>query len=227
MKCKGINYDVGVYPLGDARPSRAVFDPAIVRREIEIIKSDLQCNAIRIVGRDLERLVIAAEFALDQGLEVWFGPGFHDADEQHTLAYFTECAKAAETLRQKSPQIVFIAGWELTFFMKGLVLGDTGMERIGAFMKPWWLLWSTLRLGPFNRNLNRFLAKAVQECAAFPWTGDLCVRHMGKCRLDAVRFREHRLLSRCDEQEGVSSKPAKVFRARKARRDNGIRLLHV
>ena len=200
MKCKGINYDVGIYPFGDARPSRAVFDPAIVRREIEIIKSDLHCNAIR---------------------------GFHDADEQHTLAYFTECAKAAETLRQKSPQIVFIAGWELTFFMKGLVLGDTGMERIGAFMKPWWLLWSTLRLGPFNRNLNRFLAKAVQECAAFPWTGDLCVRHIGKCRLDAVRFREHRLLSRCDEQEGVSSKPAKVFRARKARRDNGIRLLHV
>jgi len=165
MKCKGINYDVGVYPFGEARPSRAVFDPATVRREIEIIKSDLHCNAIRIVGRDLERLVIAAEFALDQGLEVWLGPGFHDADERHTLAYLAECAKAAETLRQKSPHIVFIAGWELTFFMKGLVLGDTGMERIGAFMKPWRLLWSTLRLVPSTGTSTAFWQKRLKGCA--------------------------------------------------------------
>src|SRR5580704_6918237 len=124
MHRKGINYDVGIYPFGESRPSRAAFDPAVVRREIEIIRNDLHCNAIRIVGRDLERLVRASEFALDLGLEVWFGPGFHDADEAQTLTYLTDCSKAAETLRQKSPQIVFIAGWELTFFMKGLVAGD-------------------------------------------------------------------------------------------------------
>lgn len=163
MQRKGINYDVGVYPFGEARPSRAVFDPEVVRRETEIIKNDLHCNAIRIVGRDPERLVTAAGFALDQGLEVWFGPIFHNADEPHMLAYLTECAQAAETLRQKSPHIIFIAGWELTFFMKGLVLGDTPMERIGAFMKPWRLFWSALRIGLFNKNLNRFLAKAVHE----------------------------------------------------------------
>lgn len=162
MQRKGVNYDVGIYPFGEARPSRPVFDPEIVRREIEIIRNDLHCNAIRIVGRDLERLVTAAGFALDRGLEVWFGPAFHDTDELRTLAYFTECAQAAETLRLKSPHVVFIAGWELTFFMRGLVLGDTGMERIGAFMKPWRLLWSAARIGPFNRNLNRFLAKAVE-----------------------------------------------------------------
>lgn len=163
MRLKGINYDVGIYPFGEARPSRASFDPAIVRREIEIIRHDLHCNAIRIVGRDLDRLVTASAFALDQGMEVWFGPAFHDADKAQTLAYFTECAKAAETLRLKSPNVVFIAGWELTFFMQGLVLGEGGMDRIGAFMKPWQLLWSTVRLGPFNRNLNRFLATAVAE----------------------------------------------------------------
>src|SRR5262249_23713494 len=125
--------------------------------------NDLHCNAIRIVGRDPERLVTAAGFALNQGLEVWFGPSFHEADEERTLAYFVECAKAAETLRQKFPNIVFIAGWELTFFMKGLVLGDTGTERVQAFMKPWRLLWSTLRIGSFHKNLNRFLKEAAQQ----------------------------------------------------------------
>ncbi|WP_321471828.1 hypothetical protein [uncultured Paludibaculum sp.] len=163
MNRKGVTYDVGIYPFGEARPSRPHFDPGIVRREIEIIRNDLHCNAIRIIGRDLDRLVIASEFALERGLEVWFGPGYHDADEQQTLAYFSECAKAAEALRLKSPNIVFIAGWELTFFMKGLVLGDTGSQRIEAFMKPWRLLWSAARIGPFNRNLNRFLAKAAAE----------------------------------------------------------------
>ncbi len=163
MRLKGVNYDVGIHPFGDVRPSRPIFDPDVVRREIEIIRQDLHCNAIRIVGRDLSRLMTAAEFALEQGLEVWFGPAYHDADEEQTLAYFTECAQAAETLRLRAPRVVFIAGWELTFFMQGLVLGATGAERIGAFMKPWKLLWSTVRLGPFNRSLNRFLARASEE----------------------------------------------------------------
>ncbi|MGC4056209.1 MAG: hypothetical protein QM757_45975 [Paludibaculum sp.] len=163
MKLRGVNYDVGIYPFGESRPSRPVFDPEIVRREIEIIRHDLHCNAVRIVGRDLSRLMTAAEFALQSGLEVWFGPAFHDADERATLTYFKECALAAETLQLKSPHVVFITGWELTFFMKGLVAGETGPDRIAAFMKPWKLLWSTMRLGPFQRNLNRFLVQAADE----------------------------------------------------------------
>lgn len=163
MKRKGINYDVGIYPFGEKRPSRPTFDPVVVQREIEIIRRDLHCNAIRIVGRDLDRLVTAAGFALDQGLEVWFSPALHEATQQETLTYFTECAKAAEVLRQRSSKVVFIAGWELTFFMHGLVLGQTGAERMQAFMKPWRLLWSAIRLGPFNQRLNRFLAEAARE----------------------------------------------------------------
>lgn len=163
MKRKGVNYDVGIYPFGEARPSRPEFDLAVVRREIEIIRRDLHCNAVRIVGRDLDRLVSAAEIALDEGLEVWFGPALHDADADQLRAYLLQGARAAETLRRRSPHVVFIAGWELTFFMKGLVLGETGMDRVGAFMKPWRLLWSTVRLGPFNANLNRFLRGVVAD----------------------------------------------------------------
>src|SRR5262249_36368716 len=76
--------------------------------------------------------------------------------------YLVESAAAAEALRRRSPHMVFVVGCELTFFMKGLVWGDTGMERIGAFMKPWRLLWSTVRLGSFNTNFNRFPRRAAE-----------------------------------------------------------------
>jgi hypothetical protein len=45
MKTKGVDYDIGVsYIQGIS--SRPTFDRAIVKREIEIIKNDLHCNAI-------------------------------------------------------------------------------------------------------------------------------------------------------------------------------------
>lgn len=43
MTRRAVNHDVGIYPFGEACPSRAVFDLAVVRREIEIIRSDLYC----------------------------------------------------------------------------------------------------------------------------------------------------------------------------------------
>jgi hypothetical protein len=48
--------------------------PALVHRELEIIKTGLHCNTVRICARDTGRLATAAEDALRQGLEVWFCP---------------------------------------------------------------------------------------------------------------------------------------------------------
>ncbi|GIM47719.1 hypothetical protein DNHGIG_32680 [Collibacillus ludicampi] len=47
---KGINYDVGTFTRGKESSSRDRFDPHIVQREMEIIKNDLHCNAVRISG---------------------------------------------------------------------------------------------------------------------------------------------------------------------------------
>ena len=160
MHRKGINYDVGIFLTPDS-PSRETFDPAIVQREMEIIKNEVHCNAIRITGQDVGRLTTAAECALRQGLEVWLSPFWVNATEQETLRYLAECAQAAEHLRQQSPQVIFVVGCELTGFMQGLVEGKTVFERMNTFMKPWLLLKSTLVKGPFNKRLNSFLAKAV------------------------------------------------------------------
>jgi hypothetical protein len=65
---KGINYDLGTFTRGNESSSRDVFDPAIVQREMAIIRNDLHCNAVRISGQDIARLTLAAEFAIQQGI---------------------------------------------------------------------------------------------------------------------------------------------------------------
>lgn len=161
MKRKGINYDVGTFTT-PGTSSREIFDRAVVQREITIIKNDLHCTAIRISGQDPDRLLYAAQCALQQGLEVWFSPALINATPAETLDYFRECARAAEELRLQWPQMVFVTGTELTFFMRDLVLGDTPTERMQTFMKPWRLIQSALQRGSFDKNLNRFLADAAQ-----------------------------------------------------------------
>lgn len=161
IKHKGINYDVGTFTRGKEVSSREIFDLAVVEREMEIIKNELHCTSIRISGQDINRLTAAAEYALKQGLEVWLSPAFVDADENETLDYFSQCAKSAESLRTRYHNIVLVVGCELTFFMKGLVLGNTAFDRINTFMKPWKLLQSTILKGSFNKRLNTFLSRAV------------------------------------------------------------------
>lgn len=161
MNYKGINYDAGVSTTHGTL-SRETFDPQIVRREIEIIQNDLHCNAIRISGQDIERLILAGNFAIQQGLDVWFSPSLPDATEEETLKYFAECARAAEDLRKQSPTTVFVTGVELTAFMRGLLEGDTPMQRLSTLMNPLRLIKSTITKGSFHKNLNLFLSKAVE-----------------------------------------------------------------
>jgi hydroxymethylpyrimidine/phosphomethylpyrimidine kinase len=67
MRLKGVCYDIGTVYYFNWRPN---FDPEIVQRELEIIKADMHCNAVKIGGFNIDRLMITAEDALRQGLEV-------------------------------------------------------------------------------------------------------------------------------------------------------------
>ena len=64
---------------------RPRFSPSEVHSELEIIKTELHCNSVRICGQDIDRLMIAAEDALDQGLEVWLSPELWDRSPEETL----------------------------------------------------------------------------------------------------------------------------------------------
>ena len=153
MKIKGVCYDVGRVLEGSLQ--RPVFNPQVVHREIEIIKNDLHCNAIRIQGFDINRLVVATEDALEQGLEVWFSPEMFERSQQETLDYQVKAASAAESLRQYWPKLVFSLGSELTLFMQGIVEGNNLLERMN---NP--LFWENVKTGRHNQSLNEFLGKA-------------------------------------------------------------------
>ena len=47
MERKGVSYDVGRVMSGNWRP---VFDQKVAQRELEIIRNDLHCTAVRICG---------------------------------------------------------------------------------------------------------------------------------------------------------------------------------
>ncbi len=156
MNRKGVCYDVGRVMMGSQwRPK---FDPKVVHRELEIIKKDLHCNAVRTCGLDIERLVTASEEALRQGLEVWFSPEMWDRSQEETLQYLEKAAEAAESLRKRWPEkVVLSVGSELTLFTQGFVEGNNVFDRMN---NP--SFWITIKEGRHNKLLNEFLAKANQ-----------------------------------------------------------------
>jgi len=154
MNRKGICYDVGSYMAFNWRPH---FDGEQVRRELEIIKDDLHCNAVKITGTDLGRLSLAARHAVESGLEVWFCPTLWDRPADETLQYLARGARAAEDVRQGRDDVVFVTEGELTLFMQGILEGKTLQRRIANpnFM-------AKVKAGEHNKPLNEFLAKATQ-----------------------------------------------------------------
>ena len=129
MKLKGVCYDVGREMMG--KNWRPDFDPSIVRREIEIIRNDLHCNAIRLQGRDVTRLATASKIALDLGLEVWFSPELWDRPPDETAEFLGQAASIAQELLDSAPdKVVLSVGSEVILFSRGFVPGDNVLERL-------------------------------------------------------------------------------------------------
>jgi hypothetical protein len=150
MERKGICYDVGREMYGNWRPD---FHPDIIHRELQIIQNDLHCNAIRICGKDISRLMLAADDALKQGFEVWLSPELWNQSPAATLSYTVKAAEAAERLREKYPgKLVLSVGSELTLFMKGIIAGGNLWSRLrNAFSGDF------VRSGKHNQPLNEYI----------------------------------------------------------------------
>jgi hypothetical protein len=159
MNRKGVSYDVGRVMSFNWRPH---FEPKIVHRELEIIKRDLHCNAVRICGLNLDRLKLATEAALKLDLEVWLSPEMWDKSPEKTLEYTVKAAAMAEQLRQRySDRLVFSVGSELTLFMQGIIPGRNLPSRV---KNPNFR--AKVKAGGHNKPLNEYLVKvnkAVRE----------------------------------------------------------------
>src|SRR5215510_7353375 len=110
MRARGIGYDTGFTLDGI---SRRPFDHAVVRRELQIIRDDLHCTAVRLFGNELDRLECAARYAADLGLEVWFSPFSYQLGPEEMLDLLADCAGRAEQIRRRGAEIVFVTGAEL------------------------------------------------------------------------------------------------------------------
>jgi hypothetical protein len=157
MRGRGISYDTG-FVRNQVRP-RQPFDPEVVRRELQIIRDDLHCNAVRVMGGDPERLELAADAAAGLGLEVWFSPYPLELTGQELLSLLADCAGRAERLRRRGAEVVFVAGAELSLMHQGFLPGDTVEQRLGQ------LLHDPQRLRELvpevSARVNGFLAEAA------------------------------------------------------------------
>ncbi|MBF6330543.1 hypothetical protein [Nocardia transvalensis] len=156
MRAKGITYDTGF--LHNGTTSREPFDPDRVERELRIIRDDLHCNAVRIIGGVPERLEHAATIAADLGLEVWFSPYPLELTTDELLTLFADCAERAERLRRRGAEVVFVTGAELSLMNKGFLPGTTTDERLELLLHPDHL---RERVAEISSRVNDFLDKAV------------------------------------------------------------------
>lgn len=157
MNRRGVCYDVGRVMWGqDWRPE---FSAEEARRELQIIRDDLHCYAVRICGQDPGRLIAAGGHALDCGLQVWLSPELWDHSPGDTAGYIAKAAEAAEELHRHRPgQVVFSVGSEATLFMAGIVEGTSVFERLEHPD-----FWKRVRAGEHNGPLNVFLAEAAER----------------------------------------------------------------
>ncbi|BCJ39964.1 hypothetical protein GCM10010168_28230 [Actinoplanes ianthinogenes] len=150
MRGNGISYDTG-WVLGE-RIGRPGFGPATVERDLRVIRDELHCTAVRVMGGDPDRLALAASIAADLGLEVWFSPYPLELTEDEMLALFAECAERAERLRERGAAVVFVAGAEISLMNRGFLPGDDVMQRVAGMRE---------HLTTVRARVNGFLARAV------------------------------------------------------------------
>lgn len=143
LALRGVNYDT----------VREVWRPEYVRREIETIAGELNCNAVILLGDNLDRLTESAAIAAEQGLSVWFEPRHWDASAADTIEFVAGVARAAEELRVDHSDVGLSLGVEYTIFMDGLVPGNDWSERGEALGR--------IDRAEYNGKLNEFLAEAL------------------------------------------------------------------
>jgi hypothetical protein len=157
MRAKGITYSTGF--IGADGNSRERFDPDVVSRELAIIRDDLHCDAVRVVGGDPDRIELAATLAAGLGLEVWFSPYPLDLTTDEMLALFADCAERAERIRRSGAEVVFVAGAELSLMNHGFLPGDTVHDRLDRLLSRRGDL--PALIGDVTTKVNTFLATAV------------------------------------------------------------------
>jgi len=134
MRIFGMNYDTGFVSAGST--THEPFDPETVRRDLRVIRDELCCDAVRITGGVQDRLELAATFAAEAGLEVWYCPFTNGLDRDELMAFVLDGAERAERLRRGGASVVYLTGSEISMFTDGFLPGRDLAERMALFTEP-------------------------------------------------------------------------------------------
>jgi hypothetical protein len=156
MRAFGVTYDTGFTTAGTT--NHEPFLPAIVQREMRVIREDLHCDAVRITGGVADRLEIAARAAAGAGLEVWYSPFTNGLSQEDLFAFLLDAAVRAERLRAEGARVVFLTGSEISLFTDGFLPGTTFQERAAVLGDP-----ARFRalLPQLNAELNAYLGRVL------------------------------------------------------------------
>ena len=161
MKIKGMNYDIGIeFVYGDPNSKINVFNKQYFKRDLEIIRDELHCNAIRLSGTDVQDMLDGTEMVLQAGLDCWTSPHYIDAPLQDVEDKTQELAVGLEKLRTKYPdnEVVIIYGCEMHHFAPFLP-GNNYSERLASFAQPD----SQKTLAEASAKLNAYFARVIPK----------------------------------------------------------------
>ncbi|WP_240687216.1 glycoside hydrolase family 113 [Amycolatopsis suaedae] len=128
-----------------------------VRRDLRVIREELHCNAVILIGMDIQRLMESAEYALEVGLDVWIEPHPSDIPYVKVVSNLAVTAAAAERLRARYPgRVFFILGCEFSLHLHGMIPGRPETVRILFTMK-----WRHRFRRRINRKVNDLLSDAL------------------------------------------------------------------
>lgn len=164
LPVKGIGYDIGTI-YTPTFITNSEITPKLMDLHMNVIKNKLNCNAVRIFGEDIDRLIECSKIAMVYGLQVWFSPRLINGSEAETINYIKKCAVDAEKLRLIYPNIVFSIANELTLDMNGFIPGDTYLERGRNLLKDAIMnkIKSIFTNDDMSNRLNKLLKIIVSE----------------------------------------------------------------
>jgi hypothetical protein len=167
----------GVSYLVDGVPTATTHD------DLRVIRAELHCTAVTLIGADVPAMAAAARAALDAGLDVHLRPHLPDRRRRPLLAHLAATAQAAERLHRDHPgRVTLLVGSEFSHTAPGIVPGPRSFIRLQVVLR-----WRRLLRRRVARRLDALLAAAATT-ARRHFTGPLTYAAAGWEHVDWSRF---------------------------------------
>lgn len=151
LAVRGISYTVDEIPLES------------IRDDLRVIREELRCTTVMLIGTDPQQLADGARHALDVGLDVYVRPYLADARRPRLRAHLAGVAAAAEELRRRYPgRVTLLVGSEFSLTSRGMVPGRWVFLRLQVILR-WRRFFDRRITRRLNALLTDLLATARRE----------------------------------------------------------------